>query len=231
MREKIPCRTAAAAMIAAIALSVTGCRAEEPAAAVKETPSVSAPVMIAENVPGPASAVPSVSPSAVNQDKQTTSVGAVQQAGAAETKAPDSAASDKTMKSFESYTDEKPLLMGVAIGDTKDNTVKLHGSPAGSYTMEDAVEPITVSEYNGFYVGYNKKLLVEFVEIADGSVDPGLNGLRLGQSTAAAVAALGKPDASTDYVMTYKTKEAILKLDVDPKTKLVQSIKLFRRSE
>jgi hypothetical protein len=230
MREKRPYRTAAAAMLAAIALSVTGCRDQEPAEATKETPAVSAPVVIAENVPSFQPAEPSASNASANQDKQAAAANAVQQAGAAESKAPGSTPA-RTQKAFDGYTAEKPLLMGVAIGDTKDRTVTLHGSPTGSYTMEDGDDPITVSEYEGFYVGYNKKQLVEFVEIADASVDPGLNGLQLGQSTSVALNALGKPDASTDYVLTYKTKGTVLKLDVDPKTKSVQSIKMFRRGE
>jgi hypothetical protein len=72
---------------------------------------------------------------------------------------------------------------------------------------------------------------VEFIEVASSEEDPGLNGLRLGQTTADAAKALGKPDSSTDYVMTYKTKTTVLKLDIDTKSKTIQSIKLFGRSE
>lgn len=232
IRENRHYRTAAAAMFAALALTVTGCRNDAPAAAPKETPAVSAPAQSAVNVPTATPAVPEAATAALGTpDKLAAAANAVQQAGAADTKSPNSQTPAKPQKSFDAYTADKPLLMGVAIGETKDKTVQLHGSPTGSYTMEDGDDPITVAEYDGFNIGYNKKQQVEFIEIADSSVDPGLNGLRLGQNTAAAQTALGKPDASTDYVLTYKTKGTVLKLDVDPKAKTIQSIKMFRRTE
>lgn len=153
----------------------------------------------------------------------------VQQAGN-EAK-PTTAATSKPKRTYDSYTVEKPLLMGVAIGDSQDSVVKLHGTPKSQYLMDDAEDPITVYEYDGFHIGLNPLKQVEFVEVASSEEDPGLNSLRLGQTTAEAAKALGKPDSSTDYVMTYKTKTTVLKLDIDTKSKTIQSIKLFGRSE
>lgn len=223
-------RTSAGVLLLAAAMSVAGCAGSEPVAAPQVSPSVSPPAVAAEVSAAASSAAPTAIPSSMNQDKQAAAANAVQQAAAAESKAP-AVSPARTTKSFDHYTSEKPLLMGVAVGDAKEKTLKLHGKPYSTYVMEDGEDPITVEEYLGYYIGYNKKQLVEFIEITEGDVDPGLNGLKLGQKTEDALTALGKPDASTDYVLTYRTKETILKLDVDPKTKTVQSIKMFRRTE
>lgn len=153
----------------------------------------------------------------------------VQQAGN-EAK-PSAAATSKPKKTYDSYTVEKPQLMGVAIGDSQESVVKLHGAPKSQYRMDDAEDPINVYEYDGYHIGLNPQKQVEFVEVASSEEDPGLNSLRLGQTTAEAAKALGKPDSSTDYVMTYKTKTTVLKLDIDTKSKTIQSIKLFGRTE
>jgi hypothetical protein len=230
MREKRIYQAAAGSLILALALTAGGCSSKPSATAPTETPAVSASATGPANESVASSAAPAAIPTVLNQDKQAVAANAVQQAAAAETKQP-AGSPAKTKKTFDSYTVDKPLLMGIAIGDSKDKTVQLHGSPADSYVMEDGDDPLTVAEYAGFNVGYNQKQQVEFVEIANGDVDPGLNGLRLGQSTNDALTALGKPDASTDYVLNYRSKTTVLKLDVDPKSKTVESIKLFRRTE
>lgn len=231
MLEKRHIQATAGGLLLAFTLSAAGCSDRAPAAAPSETPAVSAPAPVVESVPSPSASSTAVIPSTLNQDKPAAAANAVQQAAANEPKAPAAGNPSRTKKTFEAYTPDKPLLMGVAIGEAKDKVVQLHGSPYSSYVMDDSDEPLSVAEYEGFFVGYNGGQLVEFVEVADASLDPGLNGLHLGQTTGDALQALGKPDASTDYVMTYRSKGAVLKLDIDPKTKTIQSIKLFRRTE
>lgn len=125
------------------------------------------------------------------------------------------------------YNPSKPTLMGLTINLPKDEIKANFGTPNEEYVMEDPKDPITVYEYTGFLIGYNKKNLIAFIDVNSDQVDPGLNGLKLGYSVDEAIKALGNPDTRTDYVMNYKSDETNLKLDIDPNTNTINSIKLF----
>jgi hypothetical protein len=129
------------------------------------------------------------------------------------------------------FNTKQPSVMGLTLKDTQDNVNAKFGTPSDSFVMDDPVEPITVYQYEGFSVGFDGANQVKFIDVNSAKVNPQLNGLRLGQTVDEAVKALGKPDLNTNYVLTYNAKEAILKLDIDPKTKTIQSIKLFGKSE
>jgi hypothetical protein len=125
------------------------------------------------------------------------------------------------------YSPTQPKVMGLAINDLQQNVISKNGEPKASYVMDDPTEPITVYQYEGFSVGFNSANRVQFVEVSSEKVNPGLNGLRLGQTTNQALDLLGKPDTNSSYVLSYNSATAVLKLDIDPKTKTIQSIKLF----
>lgn len=125
------------------------------------------------------------------------------------------------------YDAKKPALMGIRLTDSKPAVKQKLGDPASEYVMEDEKDPIDVQEYEGFSVGFNSKGFVEFIEITSKDVNPGLNGLRLGQKVKDAETALGKPDTNTTYALHYKAGGTILKLDIDKKTEAITSIKLF----
>ena len=84
-----------------------------------------------------------------------------------------------------------------------------------------------VSDYEGFSIGYDSKYKVKFVEVFDQEVKTGLNGLKIGQLGEEAVKALGKPSSHNTYTLGYKADGAFLKLDLDPQSNEVVSIKLF----
>lgn len=136
-----------------------------------------------------------------------------------------------TTVDIEAYDAEKPSLMGIRLTDTQVTVVEKFDQPLYEYEMDDEFAPLTVYEYEGFIVGFNAKERVEFVEITSKDVNPGLGGLRLGQKVKDAEAALGKPDTNTSYALQYKAEGTILKLDIDPKTETIQSIKLFADSK
>ncbi|MFE5319144.1 DUF4309 domain-containing protein [Paenibacillus sp. NPDC056579] len=125
------------------------------------------------------------------------------------------------------YNQAKPTLLGLTLKSAPDAVTGKYGKPKEQFQMDDETDPITVYDYTDFLVGFNKQNQLQFIDIRSSDINPGLNGLKLGQSTAAVFKALGKPDTNTSYVMTYKSKGAILKLDIDPKTDKVNSIKLF----
>ncbi|WP_127580001.1 hypothetical protein [Paenibacillus koleovorans] len=159
------------------------------------------------------------------------------QSGAAGDKSSTASSSDqgstdpKTTPPLDAYSVKQPSLMGVKLTDNT-STVKLKlGFPQDEYTMEDAQDPITVYEYNGYSVGFNRAGVVQFVEITSEDIDPGLNGLRLKQNVKQALQALGKPDISSKYALSFKSGGTVLKLDVDPTLQTILSIKLFADTE
>jgi hypothetical protein len=125
------------------------------------------------------------------------------------------------------FSSKQPKIMGLAINDLLEKVTDTYGEPQNSYVMEDPAEPITVYEYEGFSVGFNESHQIQFIDVSSTKVNPGLNGLRLGQTSSEALAVLGKPDTHSIFVISYNSKSAVLKLDIDPKTKTIQSIKLF----
>lgn len=127
----------------------------------------------------------------------------------------------------DSYTQSKPTLMGLALKTNAETVENKFGKPNDQYTMEDETDPITVYDYGQFSVGFNKQDQLEFVDIRSSDINPGLNGLKLGQTVDDAYKALGKPDSNTSYVLSYKAEGTVLKLDVDPKNGKINSIKLF----
>lgn len=131
----------------------------------------------------------------------------------------------------DAYTSQRPSLMGIKLSDTLSSVTSRFGDPAGSYVMKNGDDPLTVYEYDGFSVGFNGKNKVLFVEVRGKEIDAGLGGVKPGNSPDQSLQALGKPDSNTGYVISYKTKTTILKLDVDPKTRTIQSIKLFSRED
>lgn len=125
------------------------------------------------------------------------------------------------------FTASKPTLMGLTTADNIDAVLHKFGNPANQFVMEDPTAPVTVYEYPGFSVGLGKANTIVFIEVNSDQVNPGLNGFRLGQKVSQAIKALGNPDVNSEYVVSYKSGGVILKLDVDPNSNIVRSIKLF----
>jgi hypothetical protein len=125
------------------------------------------------------------------------------------------------------YNQAKPTLLGLNLKTSVDIVTGRYGKPKDQFMMDEDSDPITVYDYSDFLVGFNNKSQLQFIDIRSIDINPGLNGLKLGQSTGDVFKALGKPDSNTSFVLTYKSAGAVLKLDVDPKTDKVNSIKLF----
>ncbi|WP_028546372.1 hypothetical protein [Paenibacillus taiwanensis] len=117
-------------------------------------------------------------------------------------------------------------LKGISLSDTEQDVTKAWGSPAARYTM-DETDPIEVLEYEGYSFGCNSKGRVAFIEVSGSGTPTGIIGLKVGDHDSSAVTALGKPDQDTGYVWSYKSGNSLLRLDLDPKTSKIQSVKLF----
>ncbi|OGX61580.1 MAG: hypothetical protein A2189_09240 [Paenibacillus sp. RIFOXYA1_FULL_44_5] len=120
----------------------------------------------------------------------------------------------------------KLALFGVTINQMKADVLEKLGLPQGNFIMQDE-NPITVYQYPGFIIGFSQTNKLVFITVQTPEANPGLHDLKLGQTAQDAIKALGTPDTNTGFVYVYKGTNAILKLDIDPDTETIQSIKLF----
>ncbi len=127
----------------------------------------------------------------------------------------------------EPYTQAKPTLLGLTLKTSSATVEEKFGKPKEQFVMDEEADPITVYDYKDFLIGFSTEKKVEFIDVRSKELDPGLGGLRLGGTVSEVQEALGKPHSTTGLVITYKASGAILKLDLDPKTQTVNSIKLF----
>ncbi|MBD3918550.1 hypothetical protein H8B09_07285 [Paenibacillus sp. PR3] len=122
----------------------------------------------------------------------------------------------------------KPTLAGIALSLQKADVKKKLGTPTDNYSQDSESGPIDILEYKGLTIGFGSgDQGVLFIEAYAKDVVTGLNGLKVGDSEEAAVKALGKPDSQSSYLLTYKTANSLLKLDLDPDSHEILSIKLF----
>jgi hypothetical protein len=207
-----------------IGISITGCKSNiiDNITAPTSTAAVHKTVTAIQPVNQPLTSAPANNKNNTptiekSSDQATVASNTLQQASSFEVKE----------ASVPGFSSKQPKIMGLAIHDLQEKVIAQYGKPADSYVMEDPTEPITVYQYEGFSIGFNGTNEIQFINVSSAKVNPGLNGLRLGYTSSQALEALGKPDKNSSYVMSYNTKTTILKLDIDPKTKLIQSIKFF----
>jgi hypothetical protein len=219
-------------------LLVTGCKNATDIQPVQNQVKVSDPVTTASNMTEPAeTAAPAILNEHSATNKPDVKPGDTVKLSSADSdvvpeKKPVENTKEKTQTKpkidvQESYSQSKPSLMGLTLKASPETVVSKFGKPDEQYTMDDETDPLTVYDYSDFLVGFNKDNQLQFVDVRSSEINPGLNGLKLGQTVNDAYKALGKPDTNTNYVLTYKTEDTVLKLDVDPKTGQINSIKLF----
>lgn len=124
------------------------------------------------------------------------------------------------------FNPETPTLMGLAIGTDALVVLEHFGEPHNIYELPEDLENARVFTYPGFSIGIQDGKVL-FVEVNTSSVNPGLNGFRLGYTREEAILYLGEPTASSEFVLNYISNGSVLKLDTDPETDRIHSIKLF----
>ncbi|MEI7028100.1 hypothetical protein [Paenibacillus sp. y28] len=232
----------AALLLTVIAVPFTGCR-NTPAndahglTAVSGTPqpiqgetSSPAPTSVPEVAIASRDYVPAAAPvnstAPDNPAAPATAADVFAQKQVASTAAASSAVEYKTAQ--DKFNENEPSLLGLKMKATKADVSSLYGEPVKQFVMEDEQDPITVYDYKSFSVGFSQKGELQFIDISTDTVNPGLNGLRVGMKSKDAIQALGNPNSNTSFVLTYKSKGAVLKLDIDPKEDSIRSIKLFK---
>lgn len=126
------------------------------------------------------------------------------------------------------FDPQSPQLANIAMTDSKKRVLNLLGEPLDQYTMQDDDGPIEVLLYNGISVGFHPQKGIIFIEVSKHDIATGLAGIRVEQPVTTVIHALGKPNTETEFMISYEAADALLKMDIDPVTQEVQSIKLFR---
>lgn len=119
-----------------------------------------------------------------------------------------------------------PTLMGIPIGLAVKTVEQRFGEPSDTFVLPDDSKEAVVRSYPGFLVGIRDNKVL-FVEVSTRSVNPGLNGLRLGDPREEVYEKLGQPTTDSDFVISYQAGGSVLKLDLDPETQRIHSMKLF----
>lgn len=120
-----------------------------------------------------------------------------------------------------------PALHGIALHDSDASVAEKFGAASAQYALPGEGETIDVWEYAGFSVGFDGNGQVVYVEIASGEVPTGIAGLRTGIAGAEAADLLEIADHPDSHVLTMDLADGWLKLDLDPDTHEVLSIKLI----
>lgn len=118
-------------------------------------------------------------------------------------------------------------LMQITLDDNIDTVVQIHGEPVETYEMAHDTDPIQVYRYAHHTVGFDSSNQVVFVDVTSELANTGLNGVTLGSTNEQVFTALGQPSYQTEYVISYFSDNAIIKMDYDPATHTILSIKLF----
>lgn len=117
-------------------------------------------------------------------------------------------------------------LKGITLDHTASDIIQIWGEPLSYMVMGD-YDPIRVMEYDGFSVGCNQKGQVVFVEVSSRTITSGIEGVHVGGQGLIVKQSLGDPDQDSGYVWRYINDHVSLRIDLDPKTSIVQSIKLL----
>ncbi|WP_168120622.1 hypothetical protein [Paenibacillus sp. HB172176] len=120
-----------------------------------------------------------------------------------------------------------PKLSGISMLDTSSSVIAEYGSEKDSYMLGEEPLQVKVLEYEGISIGFDNQNSVQFIEVYSDQIPAGLNGLKIGDSPDDAYSLLGKPDTQTEYLLTYQAEGALLKLDIDPGSNRIISIKLL----
>lgn len=88
---------------------------------------------------------------------------------------------------------------------------------------------MNIWEYDGYSIGFNDKSKVVYVEITSSDVGTGIQQLQYGMKGSEAAELLGIPTEDQSNVLALEVSGGWLKLDLDPDTQQVLSLKLLSK--
>jgi hypothetical protein len=125
------------------------------------------------------------------------------------------------------FQPNSPSLAGISLGDSDKDVVKHYGLPAGTYPLPGDKQTVDIWEYAGFSIGLNTSNQVVYVEITSPDVDSGIKGLLSGMKGAQAAQILGVENDEHTNVLAAEVTGGWFKIDLDPETRQVLSLKLL----
>jgi hypothetical protein len=120
-----------------------------------------------------------------------------------------------------------PRLFGLAVHDPLESVLAALGAPHTKFTMQDGIQAVDVYQYEGFQIGIDAQQAVLFIDVFGPQIDTGIPEIYIGGLADEVKNVLGEPTGQTRALYIYEYDEAVLKLDLDPATGRILSIKLF----
>ncbi|WP_027085232.1 hypothetical protein [Cohnella panacarvi] len=120
-----------------------------------------------------------------------------------------------------------PMLNGIGFQDNIESIEQRFGLSESKYELPGDHATIDMREYPGFTVGFGGDGDVIYVELTSSEAPTGITGLKLGMPGQQAAELLEILDHPGSHVLTMDLSEGWLKLDLDPDTHDVLSIKLI----
>jgi hypothetical protein len=128
-----------------------------------------------------------------------------------------------------SFQPEFPSLGGIKLGASDKDVFAKYGLPIDTYPLPGDKQSIEIWEYKGISIGINTKNAVVYVEITSSDVNTGIKGLSNGMKGTEAGLLLGVPEGDLTNVLTLEVTGGWFKLDLDPDTQKVLSMKLLSK--
>jgi hypothetical protein len=125
------------------------------------------------------------------------------------------------------FQPDLPSLARICLGVSDKVVVQLYGLPAGTYPLPSEKQSVDIWEYAGFSIGLNTNNRVVYIEITSSDVDTGIEGLLSGMNGAQAAQILGVDDDTDTNVLAVEVTGGWFKIDLDPETRQVMSLKLL----
>lgn len=127
------------------------------------------------------------------------------------------------------FQPKNPSLANIKLGSSDKDVVKKYGLPADTYLLPGDKQTVNIWEYEGYSIGLNENDKVVYVEISSSDVSTGIRGLLYGMSGSEAAQLLGIAKDDHTNVLAIEVSGGWLKLDLDPDTQKVLSLKLLSR--
>lgn len=125
------------------------------------------------------------------------------------------------------FQPNSPSLARICLGVSDKDVVQQYGLPAGTYPLPGDKQTVDIWEYAGFSIGLNMNNQVVYVEITSSDVDTGIDGLLSGMKGEQAAQILGVNNDTDTNVLAAKVTGGWFKIDLDPETRQVLSLKLL----
>lgn len=147
--------------------------------------------------------------------------------GAAAATSSDDAAGKAKTSDDRPFDPVHPTLLGIALYDSDTSIAQRYGDAFAKYVLPGDGSSIDIWEYAGYVFGFDTRGRVVYIEITSGEVSTGIAGLRTGMPGAEAADLLEISYHPESHVLNLELDKGWLKVDLDPDSHEVLSIKLI----